>query len=236
MAGLFEVLPLYIILFLFLAFSVNYFLNFHSIDYRFPVISHHPQLKHQITGFALVVLLLISIYFTIYLPYQKNLLLINANNISGKSSEQIFDNYKKALEFRSPIGQNELEGNLFLFTFNLINYLQQQNSPLLRNKDFVDGIISFNEEWFHPDQYAGVKNLYIFNAMIMKTYEATGDKKYLKQAKELAAIGAQTAPSRIEFVDLQYNVAKAEKDEETMKILEAKLKKIRPDLELGKLF
>ena len=97
--ALFEVLPIYLNLFLFFAFFINYSNNFAGPE----PIRAEPQKHINLAGwFAIYIttfLLGASLYFTIYLPWQKNLLLINAIKTYNKTPQEIFENYQKALAF-----------------------------------------------------------------------------------------------------------------------------------------
>ncbi len=224
---LFETLPIYISLFLFLALFINYSLEFQG---------NQPEFKDTaykiITPVALLTILLASLFFTSYLPLKKNKLTISASDTSGKPLEEIYSQFSKALVFYSPVGQEELKNSLFFTTYNIFSFIQKEKSPLGNNKEFIGNIITFNRQWFEKNRsnYFGVKNLYAFTSTLLKAFEITDDKKYLSEAKELVERGVKLAPSRLEFIKQQMIIARIEKDNQALKNLELKLNKLRPDI------
>lgn len=227
---LFETLPLYIILFFFLAFFLNYSLNFEGVSFR---ARFSDQNKIFLAAIAVAAFLSTSLYYSSYLPLKKNLLLMKAVDTKNKSVEQILKEQDRALNFISPLGQGELENGVFLTNFNILNAIQKENSPLGKNKDFIDKIVGLNEKWFERNglSYVGVKNLYTYTAALLKAYSLTGDEKYLRGAKAGLDNGIKLAPSRLEFLQQEMVIAEIENDTKKLDILELKLKKLRPDLE-----
>ena len=227
---MFEVLPIYICLFLFLGFFTNYSSNFQSI----PININDNKIKEPlrwVVTFLLVLVTASSIYFTIYLPYKKNKLTIKALLIAQKTPQEVYEQYKESLSFYSPIGQSELDQQLFTFTDNLFAYFQEKKIINKERKSDVENITQFNMSWFERDEkgYVGIKNAYIFINVLIEAYKITGNKKFLEKSKELVNKNLTLAPTRVELLKQKIEIADLEGDKKTVDKVKNEIKKLLPN-------
>lgn len=228
---IFEVLPVYIPLFLFLAFYVNFCSDFAPTIHQ---TSSSPTKTPELIGLTVIfTIFLVIFYFANWVPLRKNTSFMASVDFNGKSSDQVLKDFEATLEYWSPIGQQEIEEHLFLTTFNIFQLIQSRDSNLANTPQYIDNIVSVNEKWFHPEDYVGVKPIFIFNNMIAKAYELTSNPKYLQRAKEVSDLALKKAPTRVEFIELRAQSAILEDDQKTLKSLLATLKTIRPDLKFS---
>lgn len=229
--ALFEVLPIYLNLFLFFAFFINYANNFHS-----PVT---PQRKQQtiapvgwLSIYSSAFFIAASLYLTIYLPLQKNRLIIQAVKTNNKTAEEVFDNFSKAISFYSPIGQSETDHQLFSFTIDFFEWLKAKDPLTDEVKADIDPVVKLTEEVFHKnrERYIGVKNTYLLLLIYIKAHEITANKELLERARLLVEKEIVLAPTRIELLNQQLKIAELEKNEAEFNLISRKIKQIRPDL------
>ncbi len=185
-----------------------------------------------IVVYCLIFLIALSMYYTIYLPLRKNMLIMNAVGVNGKTPKQALDNFEIALKFYSPVGQIELDQQLFTFSKDFINWLKTENIDALEQKRNVEIVSKLTSNWFEKDrsQFAGVKNSYIFLEMMIEAYKITNDKELLEKTKKLLDEEIKLSPTRIELLLQQLSIAEVEKDDALVKQIKAKIEKIRPDL------
>ena len=229
--ALFEILPLYLMLFLFIAFAHAYTQQF-SIQQTFPPPSHSIRPSAYIYICAAVLLFGISFYYTIYQPLQKNRLMIAALHVNNKVDEQIFKEHDAALTFASPVGQQEAAQNLFAFTESYLKFLRKTGGLSRVPKDKIKRIMELNEAWYQKtkDGAVGIKSLYLYAGAVIKAAVTTNDTTYITRAEQLIAEGSLRAPTRIEFIQFSMMIAALKKDTEGFNRARALGKKLRPDI------
>ncbi len=231
---LFEILPLYLILFLMFAFYLHYTNNFtfekstNDIASRQYVQSPMMQILFITSSIGIIA----SLYFTIYLPFHKNKLIITALQANNKTDQRIFNEYAEALVFWSPVGQQEAVNNLLQFTTHYIDFLKEKSKGKILPLEKIKQVMDFNELWYEKEKNnaVGVKALYYYTVALITAAEETNDKTYLLRAKELIKEGEEKAPTRLEFVRLAMQAATLEKDTAAFNRAGEKGKKLRPDL------
>lgn len=228
---LFEILPLYLLLFLFIAL-VNAYAN------GFPEL-HHQQKRnaapHPLAYAALILLTAIimnSLYYAAYLPFKKNKLLFAAINTNNRTDEEVFRDHEKALGFNSPVGQQEALQNLLSFTIDYFNYLKKNNITEQVSKEKRQRIIDFAAQWYEKEKNnaIGVRTLYLYAGTLLAEMEIAQTKEYLTRVDALIAEGAEKAPTRLEFVRLDLESATLQKDKARYERATEKGKRLRPDL------
>lgn len=228
---LFEILPLYLLLFLFIALVNAY-------AHGFPEL-HNQQKRnitpHPLTYAALIPLIAIiagSLYYAAYLPFKKNKLLFAAINTNNRTDEDVFRDHEKALAFRSPVGQQEALQNLFSFTIDYFNYLKKNDLVEKISKEKRQRIIDFATQWYEKEKNnaIGVRMLYLYAGTLLIAMETTQTKEYLARVDELIAEGEKKAPTRLEFVRLDLESAALQKDKARYDRAIEKGKRLRPDL------
>ncbi len=210
--ALFETLPLYLILFLLIAFITAYTEDFKEI-------SAPPQIQYQSPTSIIAVkqglfILLalgvgISLYTTAYRPLQKNLMMLEAMRTNNKNDIELFQEHENILRYSSPVGNEEALQGLLTFTVSYFDYLKKNNLGKQIPKEKLDNIMKFEDEWYAKQgPYAiGVKSLHIRATGLLAAYEQSKDggypdMKYVQEADNLIAKGAKIAPTRIEFIRL----------------------------------
>lgn len=230
---IFEILSFYLMLFLLFSFCLNFTEHFRDVN----LISSRPMRWSYLTmGTTTLIAIIIgtSLFYTIYRPLRKNILIIQSNNVNNISLEEALSRFNTALEYPSVIGQDELEGNFFLFSVNVLEIIEKENSSLLKNPAFVKQFADINKKWFHPDRYAGLRNYYIYNFMLFKLAVLAHNDQLLEEAKKIAQTGEKRAPTRLEFLDILAKIAAVEQDKKEIERIQKKIKQLRPDLDITK--
>ena len=229
---LFDVLPVYLAFFLFLAFFVCYANGFASSTPH-PVLLPLRRGEGWLRGslaFVVVCLILFLIYFGNYLPLRKNILLSNAlrmKNLSDAVAE-----FSKVINFYSPVGQLE---SYEAIGRSLMIYIQQ----LVRDKVIIDGkqsnlaiIMNFNDPLFAQlkPRLVGVKTHYINAVWNLSTFKLTNDLDYFLKAKAVLQEAHAIAPKKMEIIVALLEIARAEQDQDTAQKMLATINELRPDL------
>lgn len=215
--ALFETLPLYLILFLLIAFITNYSEDFPSEET--PKNKHYIQenMGLQIIFMGLTVSVFVALYRTAYLPLQKNLLILETMRTNDKTDMAIFKEHEAVLLYPSLVGQQEELQGLLTFTVSYFDYLKKNKLSAEVPKEKIDNIMQFNAEWYEKlkNSAIGVKTLYIRITGLLAAYQITKDAAYLTEADTLIARGTTIAPTRIEFVRLAMASAQLHNDRAT---------------------
>jgi O-antigen ligase len=226
---LFEVLPIYLVLFLFLAFFINYYAIPNSIEYAAKL---HFSIKNLIFGFILTALIGTIFYWGSYSPLQKNFLIkkgFYGLNIMQNVDERL-ENIYKALNFPSPVGLEEASTSLFKF-FN--DYLRMfKINKIVPKKEAVDALMKLSNDYYdyNEQKFVGLRNLYLNSFLNLEAATLTQDKKYFERGKNLLEKGLEFSPSRIELMIPLLEVYKYENDQKAYETLKEKMKFLRPDL------
>lgn len=228
---LFEILPLYLMLFLFLAFTNGYTNQFSE-----PQKQHNkhtiPRIYAYMTLIPLTAIMISALYYTAYLPFKKNRLMLAALETNNRADEEIFKDHEKALAFSSPIGQQEAVQNLLAFTVDYFNYLQQSNFTERVSKEKRQQIIDLAARWYEREKSnaIGVRTLYLYAVTLLTEMKTTGNREYRARMDALIKEGAEKAPTRLEFVRLELESAALQKDKARYERAAEKGKRLRPDL------
>ncbi len=208
---LFEVLPIYLMLFLFLAFAGNNLAHFPQS----PPLLIRPVKLVGLAGLIGLVILGFSFYHTIYRPLQKNRLIYSLALAQGPI-EKVTEDFDQALRYPSIVGQPELLQQLLNYNYNYLN------------------LTEFTDRWFRQEQQqlVGVKELYLQTLTLVKVFASTREQPYAEQARELISEGRRLAPKRLEFIIEGIKLARLTKDSQTETELLTLAKKLRPDLDI----
>jgi O-antigen ligase len=228
---LFETLPLYIIFFLLVAATDAYTDDFKAYE---QVKNKHNnqngwlQAILAVTAFGIA----ISLYTTDYLPFEKNIMILDTMRTDGKTDVAIFKGHEATLQYSSPVGQQEELQGLLTFTVSYFDYLQSHKLTTEVSNEKIANIMKFNAEWYEKlkNSMIGVKTLYIRITGLLGAYQITKDAAYLKEADILIAEGAAIAPTRIEFVRFTMASAQLHNDAATYAKALEKGKRLLPTL------
>lgn len=233
---IFETLPAYLGLFLFLALAVNQSFHFQTEDMPLSSSYNKPSFAKLLAGGFILISAVILVFYTSYLPLKKAYLIAQANQIQPEEKIQtIIDEFKQALSFPSPVGQQEADESFYLFAARLIKTLRQQQSPLIKNFNFINQLAEIGQKQFQKNSryYAGSKPLYAYLLMQVEIFNAVGGQSQLKLIKQLLSKALKKAPTRIEFLQIQAEIASLEKDFKMLDKIKSKINKLRPDLKLN---
>lgn len=215
--ALFEVLPIYLLLFFYTAFSLSLTGPPAAVSRPAPPESRPPGQSRLTLILPLLIILIFSLYFTVYRPLRKNLLLVQALRFEEKTVEQIFTDQLAALRFYSPIGQSEALQN---FLTVVLSYLDQAEKP-----EAAQPLLDLTAALFktHRPQLVGIKETYLYLLVLLKAQD-------LKRAGELLAETEKISPRRIELIALKIKLARLNQDWAEEEKSVARLKELRPDL------
>ncbi len=228
---LFETLPLYLIFFLMIGL-IDAFTDGFMADGATPARHYRgtPLLK---TAFAITAIFTtVSLYATAYLPLRKNLLILEAIRTDGKTDIEIFQEHEAALDYVSPVGDEEELQGLLTFTVSYFEYVQKNGLAAQISKEKIRNIMKFNAERYAAGApYAiGLKTAYIRTTGLLAAYQATKEAEYLEEADRLIAQSAMIAPTRIEFIRLAMASARFRNDAIAYAAAYRKGKKLLPEL------
>ena len=160
------------------------------------------------------------------------MLILQTMHTDGKTDIEMFQEHEYALIYQSPVGsQEELQGVL-TFTVSYFDYLQKNKLAGQVDKQTIASFMAFDKHWYEKlePQLIGVKTLYIRIMGLLAAYQETKDVVYLKEADRLITIGADTSPTRIEFVRFQMASAALKGDKEAYTNAVQKGKALLPTL------
>lgn len=215
--------------------------------------------KSLIFGLSGTVLIILLLILTAILPLQKNLLLANTLKAIPDSSQyyrhdpakqpgltqeefrayyqDMLNRYSEimrrqiaAYEFYSPVGQEETIGALFKFSNQFIDGAGQSGFQL--PTEALRKLVDLNNEWFdsHIAIMPGLKNAYLNGGLNLRAGIAFKQGDYLARGKKMFSEALALAPSRIEFIRIMIEVARAERDSVALTQLIKEAKFFRPDL------
>ncbi len=226
---LFDVLPIYVAMFLFLAFFIHY-----SEDFSYGEWSKEDQSEFNwsITykSAPFIVFVIFLLYFGNYLPFRKNQLLayaLRANNIN-----EAIERSKNIFAFYSPVGQQEAYESMGRnFVIYLEGAIRDKVKIDPKNTAFLE-VMNLNETVFEEikPRLVGVKDFYLNALWNIAAFRVSGETLYLDKAKVVLDELLIIAPKRIEIIIARLNVAKLERDQEKEMELVNKIDKIRPDI------
>ncbi len=182
---IFETLPSYINLFIFLAFSA----------YKFQITNHKIQTNNKFgiwsLGFVCFLVLGASLYFGSYRPFIKSILINNALAQVDKinSAEEFKNNFSKAIDYYSPYGQDEA----LKVTGSVMMDLLKKDLP----REVAVDLVNFLNDKYQPVLDRGRGNNFAQNYYILgKINSLVGNKE---EANKYYKTAFKIWPSRPEF-------------------------------------
>lgn len=226
----FDTLPIYTALFIFLAFSVM------SSDDQWQKEQPH-RVSYELNGStgAIGVLMLGAALFTMYqtsiMPLRKNLLLAQA--VATPRASAAFENYLRALEFSSPIGQQETINALAKFELRLFETAAQRGDVTAIPVEQVRTLVDAGNVWFDGagNIFLGEEGVYWNGAVNIEAGLVFKQEDYLKRGKMLYEDVLVRSPHRLEFVKALMRVARLEGDEEGYQKYRSIADSLRPDID-----
>jgi len=258
---LFDVLAIYLALFLFLALVVN--------TPPTPEESEQADLDAEmgasglkvILGGLVLLIIFTNLYMTAYRPLQKNFLLTQGvvfdqitlsipleNQERAQQFLQSFDktvgNYQTAYEYDSVVGQEETIGSFTKFFISVMERITQV-PPLATNSQVrarLAEVLGLANEWYeaHPTIDQNLKNRFINAAAniqysLVPTADASSvvlaDTEYLERGVAQLEDALMEAPNRIEYVRVLLKVSQVAGDEEARAKWLERAKELRPDMQ-----
>ena len=202
---LFDVLPIYINLFLFLAFATFVFIRAPRELKGETSQKLHPKVRfelsptaHQVIGVIIAVAVVGLGYYGSYLPLRKSQIFIatlqQTRNI--KSVAEFKEAFSKPLDAASPIGQEELVRNLGQIILNII-----QTNAGNTNPEVARELITFLGSYFDPiiERGRGMsfgQNLYILGALNEVAFAYTREQQYIEKSKQYYLKAFELGPKR----------------------------------------
>ncbi|KKU15050.1 MAG: hypothetical protein UX23_C0005G0016 [Parcubacteria group bacterium GW2011_GWB1_45_9] len=227
---LFDTLPIYIQMFILLAFFVGQT----RIDTNMNANQHKKigdNRAMQLTATVILATLFsASFYYTLYLPYKKNTGIIQAIISSRADPINAIRYFKSSLNFYSPIGRQEnIEASISFWNDALANAASQKQTVSFENAKIISEFIS---ETFETNEslFSSTRPKFLLGIIHMRLALMTNGQEFLDKAKEYCSEGNETAPTRIEFLGCLQTIAKFEKNKEKQEQLSAKMAFLRPDL------
>lgn len=239
---LFDTLPIYIGFFLFLVLAIT--TEQHTEQVPTPRESHLSGVSIATAG-ALTLGCAAVLYYTAYLPLQKNLMIVNAlrqqNGLSVVGAngqpvvrpDQVITAFHTAMNLYSPIGQEEAIGMHQKFILTLVENVTA-NPQAVTNANVraeVRSLIEDANRWFdsNPSLYPGLKAQYINGGLNLRTGVAFNQPDLLARGKKMFADALAQAPNRIEFIDVLIELAKLENDQQALNQWGRRANALRPD-------
>ena len=226
---LFDVLPIYVAMFLFLGFFIHYSNNFQLNNYaeenNFEF--YWPMTYHALPFIAFILFLL---YFGNYLPLRKNQLLANA--LKSPNITEAINRSKLVFNFYSPVGQQEAYESMGR---NFVMYLEgaiQEKVKIDPNNEVFLEMMKLNDVVFEEikPSLVGVKDFYLNALWNIAAFRASGELSYLNKSKTALDDILKIAPNRMEIILARFNVAQIENDNQKKEELLNMIEKIRPDV------
>lgn len=225
---LFDVLPVYLITFLFMALSLNLAAgpentNLAENGYE----AGHPELLMTI---GLATMFLFVIITTAIIPWKKNLLITRAYSIPADQPQVIFNAFQEAILYRSVIGQEEAVSGLLKFSIDLLDAAAAQKTPVA--PEIVRGIVDTNNAWFENYRpiMSGLRNWYLNGALNLRVGLNFSIPEYAERGKQLYDEALTIAPTRIEFLQILLEVARATRNRDEFDLVYEQVKALRPDI------
>lgn len=243
---LFDTLPIFIVLFLFLAlFIIN-----EEGQHTLPALNETklPSALQAIACLAVAGVIGTSLYFTTYLPAKKNLLLVNAiilqntlidainqgRQSADASPESVVAAFEKAYELPSPVGQEETVGMYQKFVIFLVDAIAPSQETV-NNPGVAAAVRTFVDKanaWYdnNKDSFPGIKEEYLNAGLNIRFGMVFRQPDLYQRGKELLAAAFTTSPSRLEVIRVMIEVAKLEKNTAVYESLIKAAQELRPDL------
>lgn len=189
-------------------------------------------------GIAIVVSALIVgvAYYGSYLPFRKSMRFIHAINTleQARSLEEFETILSQALDYPSPIGQEEVVRN----TGNIVMNTIQGGAP---SAETLRELVDFIERYYRPiiDRGRGMsfgQNVYLLGLINQIAYIQTQQVPYLQAAKEYYEMGYELGPKRPEILYGLFDVYRIIGDREKVSAITEQILKQWPNDERIKAF
>lgn len=160
------------------------------------------SLTRQTIAITLTMFILaVGIYGT-YLPIRKSQLYIGARKTEVKTLVDFNKLYDSVLNYKSPVGQEEVVANYLEIIFEIINQEQRKENP---NKDVVTSLVGKAEEWALPiiEKRSGFGFSQILFSMGNVYRSATillQEEAFYNKAIKMYELGMEFSPDRQIFV------------------------------------
>lgn len=232
---LFDVLPIYVALFIFFAFAAHIASGFRlspDADEAFSAEFSYPRVR--LSAVLLVAVFIgTMIVVTGYRPYRKNLLIRESMAIIGSSPFDAMAAFQRAIDYYSPVGQPETieqlgsgMANIFGALLGAGRGLKPEIAPL--TIDFANEVFAYADE---TRNLISVKPLYLYGVANLQAGLVFRDQKYFQIARSILERGHRLSPTRFEFILGLTDIAIYQKDKELALNMLALARKLRPDLE-----
>lgn len=226
---LFDVLPIYLAVFLFIAVAAN----LSNTQIKDELSDEGYELGHGelLAATGLFALLTYVIVAGSVIPWKKNLLLTNAYSMPANNPQATFNAFQSAIAYNSPVGQEEAISGLNKFSIDFFDSAVQQKANL--PPEVIHGIVDTNNGLFDENKTTTLSTLrdwYLNGGLNLRVGLSYGIPEYLTRGKEIYAEALAYAPTRIEFIQMLLETARATGDIETFKTLLARAKELRPDI------
>ncbi len=234
---LFDVLSIYISLYLFLAFSIRALF----FDFQEPIPKKEEgRLARTPIRYSLTILTSVGVaaalYTTNYLPLKENRLIIGALRAQNTDIQTSFILFDTALRLPSPVGMIEARGQLAAFSVTYVRQLLKRQLEIA--PESLKALVAFNNQWFdrilQSQEPLSSKELYMIgvlnseSGLLAKDREAK--QQYFNQAKAYLEYGLGQAPTRIELIAELAKIAVFENNTKAEEGYIARLNALRPDL------
>jgi O-antigen ligase len=223
---LFDVLPVYIILYTFIVFAIN-------LNQDTPIDLTEDQYELNGTGLlgtlAVATILITSIITTAIFPFQKNIALANAHRpANGDEGVRAF---QAAYNLPSPIGQEETVASFNRFIINIIEGTARANPNI--SKEAIRSVVDMANQWFdlNRSKMAGLKNTYTNGGLNLRAGILFNQPDYLERSQALYREALEIAPTRIEFIAILLKATKTLGDNNAYEKLLTIAKQLRPDID-----
>jgi len=241
----FEVLPIYIALFIFLAFTIR------LADFGTSAAKHYEQKPKQppkpesgispVLGIILIAIIAVVVtgatYLAGYLPYVKNTMILSAASAQS-DPQRIIETYDKIIDYYSPIGQQEAVQHYMWFVYRLFSASSKDAARIRESQQTVttvkavtarvNSLYDKNEKSLY--RQVGVRTL---NYSALVNYAGAmliQDMGILDTAQTKLEEGLKIAPTRFEFIYPLLDIAIAKKDAALGEPLLKRAQLLRPDL------
>jgi O-antigen ligase len=225
---LFDVLPVYLITFLFVVVA----LNADAAPENTELSEDGYTMGHAelMTATGLMALLIFTIVVTAIIPWKKNLLITRAYSMPTDNPEASFNAFQEAITYKSLVGQEEAVSGLMKFSIDLLDAAAQQQVAV--PQEIVRGIVDTNNIWF--DTYRsimpGVRDWYLNGGLNLRAGLSFGLPEYEARGRKMYTEALAYSPTRIEFIQLLLEVARSTGNKEEFEMLLARAKELRPDI------
>ncbi len=223
---LFDVLPVYVILYTFIVFAINTDKT-STIDLT--------EERYELNGvglagtLAVATILITSVIITDIFPFQKNIALANAHRpASGDEGVKAF---QAAYNLPSPVGQEETVAAFNRFIINIVEGTARANPNI--PKEAIRSVVDMANQWFdvNRSKMAGLKNTYTNGGLNLRAGILFNQADYLDRSQALYREALEIAPTRIEFIAVLLKTAKTLGDDKTYDKLLVIAKQLRPDID-----